>query len=845
MNYMKDPEQTSAGEAALLGAEQGLFFSGADEIGGVMGAAIDAPGDYARGMQHAISEMQAPAADSLETSFPPKNANPHQGIEGLYKEYRDLHRAKHDVASEEHPAPYTLGAMGGGFAVPGTLGVKALKLGSKAGAIEKIGKGIAVGGLGGALNGAGMSEHSPISQPKEFGNDVLVGGEFGMALGGVVPGAAATAKGLAEGTKFLASPILKGFKWGAKGVNLLGEDAEKAVQQKIASFGREMSDDVIDNLDQLGILKRDLIDIASQNGVKLDAAEIDAMILRRVGSAKNYDDTASALPVVRREMEQLRELIRSHQEGPMVDKVSRVFYGDKPTQLKQFTDKVATKQMKQNLNQVDAPPGADDVTNFEQRAEMLRREQQAIPGSETGEIRTEYMPTGRDGEVHGIMTQQSSAVPGEEIVDGYRKVGAPQLIDADDAKQAQMVEEMLLKKQAEQRALPGQADPNEISVHYEPTDIPILDGAGNPTGKTKMLAVFRQQALAADTVEVGGQVKKLDSKILRTQAPKVDPAKIELLIEATDDPNMVLAYARQAKYDSQGRIIGYSDVLAPRLLPKEEAARFKDVAEKVRAGGRDMADLNQFNRYLKDLNEVGQFGGTPFKTQDALQTQGKLYTEGRDMFRNRVDGYLKDEFGASMPTVQGTDEKISAFKRGLETLRTGDNTVNPDIRDKQKMYETVSGLVNRQELVGNSGSMARERVSAFIAEIRKADPEMAARLEKQFADLGEQASVSKATAGLTQAGVVNTVKRSAVAVGNGMGLAVHGLSKLPPQAVRSLAAKAAAKGSKAYQGLANILGKLPDQDDRSRNAVIFGLMQHPEYRQWLMEQSELQPEGVK
>jgi hypothetical protein len=740
--YVSTPDKTSQGEAAGLGAVAGATFDFDDELAGGMGAVME------------------------KTLGNPEKKD----LAALYNEYRDARRKTKDTAMEEHPWSYMGGGAAGGFVLPGAgLG----QAGKAANIWQKIGRGAAVGGGVGALTGGGMSEHNPIEKPKEFAGDMLSGGEMGMMIGGAVPIAGQVGKGMWEGAKWLGSPISKGFKQGWRGNNLLGEEAEKMVQQRIAAFGKDTSGKMIDDLNALAQSKAALMDIAEQMGVKIDQAEIDKMIVSKMGNSA--EETSSQLKQVRREMEDLKELIRSHREGPEVDQVNRVFFGDKNTQLQKFQQLLDQKKTLQEANKI--------------------------------------LPSG----------ERPIITPG---------VGKTE---------KEAFEELFKRKQAEQKAIPGASTSHPMEISYEPIE-----------GTNEVLGVIKQPQFDVDGQFIG--YKKIATKQLHPErqvkrgltpeGPTPSEQPLEMIFEPLGE-GKVQGIIRQPIVDEAGNITGYKNVVS-RAMDEAEAAKFKDITSKVRSGGRDLTNIKNFKRMLDDLKEVGQYGGTPFASREASNKAGNLFTEGRDMLRNRVDTALTEEFGPNMQTLGKVDGDIHSIKKGIETLRLGDETINQSVQDKQKAYEAMVDLINRQELVGGSGAKARERAAQFVEEIRKVDPKYAAKLEAQIADLGEQASVSKVTAGITDASKLSGVKRHAVAAGNMMGLGANkmaaGIEKLrnmAPDSMRAIGQRFLVDPtSKGKQELGKILSKLPDKTERERNAILFGIMQNPAYRKWLQEEDQ-------
>lgn len=624
--------QPSEGTSTLRGAEQGLTFGFADELGGAMGAGLE-------GTVNAFKEGSlAPLNDS--------------NLERLYKEYRDANRARYKAAEEAHPNYFTGGAVAGGALVPAGAFGKLGQLGAKASLGTKVAKGIGMGATAGGLQAAGNTEESVVQDGminSEFARDAYEGARGGAILGGSLPLAGATAKGAYGLAKVAASPVIKGMKQGLRGINLLGDDAERSVQSNIAKYGKEITSDIQGNLNNLGKQKKKLIEDAEKAGIRINESDIDSFVESRLGTTSE-----SNLPEVQRELNQFQELLRSAKEG-----------------------------------------------------KLIRREKQL------------EVPTGQEKLRH--------------------------------------VEEL---KMAEQAAIESGVDPADIETVFEPVDV-----------EGKVAGVIRQKLY------------------------KEDP----------DTGNLIEN--------------GYKK-LASRLIEENEVPQFKTLTETVRAGDRDLTKPQELYQLYKDLKQRSTFGDSSFKTHEVSKVTGGTMQDVQGLLRGSVEG------------LETTDAKIASLKQGAKLLGMED-TVNVD---KQAMMNKVIDLVNQQEQVGAPGSKAREKLAEFANSIRAEHPEIAAQVETKIKDLGEQAFLSKGISGLSDLGKANTVKRLAGAAGNVAGLGVYNLAKLPPEALMMRVQQIASKGGKASQELSKILSQLPNKNERERNAILFGLMQNPAYRQYLQEE---------
>lgn len=787
-NYILKPQQTSAPEAALRGAEEGLTFATADELSGLIGA----------GLETGSAALQG-------------ELTPADKMRSLYEEYRNAARKRYQVAGEEHPAAFTAGAVGGSFLVPSGIFGQMGNIPRTASFGEKVLKGAGMGVTAGTLAGIGASE-APIGE--QTLEDAATGGKWGLALGAGIPTMASAATATYKGGKALASPFVKGFRHGMKGVDLIGEEAEKGVQSTIASRAEQLGGRFVNELNDLGKQKTSLLNEASEAGVKIDANDIETFVNSRLG-----EDVETNLPEVRREIEQFRELIRTAKEGPEIERVRRVFYGDKPTKLEDFRRQYMAKETVRQATQVEPQP-QKEVQDFEELYKTKLREQEAVPGAEEAPLEIEYIPTGEPGKIHGIIKQR---VVKEGDAPGYRKV-ASKLVDLNNPDEMNQVEKMLEIKRAEQQSVPGM-NPAELEVVYEPTTIPVKTGqesvegalAGGDEERFLHLAVIRQKEPEVAPTET---YKKVASKVLNVeQAPE---QAFEAVLLPTDDPNLVVGLIRQPILNNKGQVVDYK-VIQQKLIPKEEAARFKDITEKARAGGKDLSDPKQLYQLYRDLKQKSTYGDYSFKSEVAQK-------QTADAMRN-VQGMLR----STIPGIAETDAKIHALNKAAELLHLGE-TKAPDILDTQQMRERLVDFINRQELVGPSGAKARQRLKDAVQILQPHYPELANEMNQIVPELGEQAMTAKATSGIVQPGIVSTPKRWAAVGGNAVGQVINKMANLPPEAIRSKANLILIKfPSQAGRQLSEVLNKMADKTVGERNALLFGLMQNPVYRKWLSE----------
>lgn len=367
--YIKAPE-ISAPTSALRGAEQGLTLGFADELGAGLGAGLE------------------------------KTLGPDQGqnLSDLYQEYLKFNRDRYKQAEEANPISSTVGAIAGGALLPlGAVG----KLGGVPAKLPKLAKtmleGARVGAVAGGIAGVGGSEAPLLS--KDTAEAGMSGAEHGMELGAGIPAVMPVAKGAAEGTYQLGEnigsrvfgPVKQAFKFGLAGDKTVGEAGAAKAGEEISGFAKSVAPGLQNELNRLGALKTKILKQADERGVRID----ESLINQKIDDALNTEPK-SKLPAVRRELEDLQELLRSYKEGKLVRKEV----------------------------QTEMPSGKEKVRHIE---ELKKAEQEAIEsGVHPGDIDTTYEPVDVPGKVAAVVRQKLYDADGNE--NGYKKL-ASRLVD--------------------------------------------------------------------------------------------------------------------------------------------------------------------------------------------------------------------------------------------------------------------------------------------------------------------------------------------------------------------------------------------------------------------------------
>lgn len=373
--------EVGMGEALLKGAEQGLTFGFADELGGAMGAGLE-------GITEAVKTGSLkPVSD--------------QNLIKLYEEYKQAARQRYKQAEEARPQATLVGQLAGGILVPGGAikGAKTLTTAQKMKAGAALGSGL------GAIGGAGVSE-APVTSP-EFAKDVATGTATGLGVGGLAPAALPVArkvgKELLGGAKWTAGKILgpidEAARMGWQGIKATTDEGIKAVKKQIGEFAGKVAPEIQNDLRDLAIQKNRLIKEAEKAGVRINISEIDDIIERRLA-----EDPQTDLKQVLREMEEFKEIIRSSKEGRLV--------------RKEIREEIPTSTEK-----------------FRWVEELKKAEQNAIDsGVDPADIETVYEDVDVPGQVAGIVRQAIRVLDpetNEYKITGYKKL-ASRLLNVDD-----------------------------------------------------------------------------------------------------------------------------------------------------------------------------------------------------------------------------------------------------------------------------------------------------------------------------------------------------------------------------------------------------------------------------
>lgn len=213
------------------GVEQGATLSTYDELAGLMSGA---------GRVVGLTDAGGPLKD---LGFTSPTLDPEELLKA-YRQTRDVERNKISMAKESHPNYYLGGELTGGFltapVIPGATLAKGASLGQKVLSGAKIGAGF------GAATGIGTST-ADLTKGDIWGlgEDILTGTGTGFFVGGGIPVVGAAIKGGAKlAGEFIPESAKQAFEKGTQGIKLTKDYLEKVNRQGIKT-GEEIAEPII------------------------------------------------------------------------------------------------------------------------------------------------------------------------------------------------------------------------------------------------------------------------------------------------------------------------------------------------------------------------------------------------------------------------------------------------------------------------------------------------------------------------------------------------------------------------------------------------------------------------
>lgn len=390
--------------------------------------------------------------------------------------------------------------------------------------------------------------------------------------------------------------------------------------------------------------------------------------------------------------------------------------------------------------------------------------------------------------------------------------------------------EKILRKferiKAESRALPTNPDPTkalprgpvEPELVFEPSDMPGVE-----------FGIIRQPQYD----EMGnllGYKRLATQEIRKNKAVALGEPEIITPDALSDDPNLTKAIIRQPELDEAGNIVGYRTI-DESTIPMEEFAKSKMVTSVEREGGRDLTQPSELFRLYNDLKNK------QFSNPDVQRIAGDASNEGKAIFRDVVPG--SEELDSLIHQTKNASERL-----GLDTQKP----------DPKGDMQRLTSLIHQLRAKGTTGATARANVTQavggtnakgerVVGALEMVDPELATRFRDKMSELAERHDLAYGPK-IYLPRLLATPVSALRWTGYGAGKTIYALQKHDPMYIGTLANKIASiPNSKTASYVSEQLNKAANMvQERDRNAVLFGLMQNPAYRQLIQEHVDAEPE---
>lgn len=326
------------------------------------------------------------------------------------------------------------------------------------------------------------------------------------------------------------------------------------------------------------------------------------------------------------------------------------------------------------------------------------------------------------------------------------------------------------------------------------------------------------------------KVEELKRAEQRAIESGVDPNDIETVFESTGfDDGEVAAVIRQAIRDEDGNITGYKKLYST-YVPEKEIPEFAQKTKIVQEPPRDLTSPKQADILRKDVQTRTQLGSSPYKTDEAQRLALTTTKEIRNLIRDKI------------PALEPTDDAIYAINNAADILGI------KDLRnaDPRKMMEKFVTVVKAQQ-DNIATAKAKQLADDFIGALEQGDPKFAKQVSndiKKFADLVDLKGMIDKTLSWTQ--TFQTGRKIGTTAGALAGRGIHNvkhgtreLVQQTPDWFRNMAEKTAALGTESAQRLAADLMRVAETDAKARSAVLFSIMQNPDYRQMLQKVGDM------
>lgn len=364
--------------------------------------------------------------------------------------------------------------------------------------------------------------------------------------------------------------------------------------------------------------------------------------------------------------------------------------------------------------------------------------------------------------------------------------------------------------EAKRQALAGQESPIPHEISYEPID-------GDPNNE---LALVKQKQFDDDGHFKG--YKEIDSEVLPKNATQ-EQMQDEVHFIPADAPGKLIAVRRRPILDENGEISGYK-VLDQKTVNAEDAAKYKDITETVREKKFDLRNPEHLYNLYKDLKTKSAYPKNPWEAENSFSTpeaQGAAQSTMKD-----INATLRN----NIPELQPVDQQIQQYNQATSVLEQKPYNIDMGADPQENSLKLIK-LIEKSSGDSPEAVRAKEALTDYLNKLKIANPEMGHRLESKMQDWLERNKVLGAANESIY--LPRPAARPQALASKAGAVSGYALGSITPDWMRNVATQLSRSGSKATSGVGQLLNNLADKDERTRNAVMWSVMQNPAYREML------------
>lgn len=223
--------------------------------------------------------------------------------------------------------------------------------------------------------------------------------------------------------------------------------------------------------------------------------------------------------------------------------------------------------------------------------------------------------------------------------------------------------------------------------------------------------------------------------------------------------------------------------------------------------------------------------------------EGKVGTEGQHAARqlqNKAKELSKKAIGEELSPLYDEANKTYATSSRIFD-RMGDKILKNDLVDKETALAKLdSTFLNTEK---SNSLVKKDKIDNLLKDLSELNPELGKQMGAKIKDLGTRQDLNIKSSKEAFSGLGGSLGSIGIRTGETAGLAANKVNKIisagknyisnnTPEAVRDLASKLANKGEIKYSSLLTTIAEKPE---RTRNALIFSLMQRSDFRQAISE----------